>query len=108
MLLFLGVDMSSSVPIDNKEKDILILGKWSTQELTGTRFTAGAKYSINFSRSQRTFCLSLPYNRSNSFLFVSATKIYQFKEKDSEIKKYLLCLGYISKDFTTNNMEKQN
>ena len=108
MLLFLGVDMSSSVPIDNKEKDILILGKWSTQELTGTRFTAEAKYSINFSRSQRTFCLSLPYNRSNSFLFVSAKKKYQFKEKDSEIKKYLLCLGYISKDFTTNNMEKQN
>ena len=30
---------------------------------------------------------------SNSFLFVSATKIYQFKAKDSEIKKYFLYLG---------------
>ena len=28
------------------------------------------------------------------------------KEKDSETKKYPLCLGNISKDFTTNNMKK--
>ena len=52
--------------------------------------------------------LSLHYNESNSFLFVNATKIYQFKAKDSEIKDYTLCLGNISKDFAINNMEKQN
>ena len=28
---------------------------------------------------------------------VNATKIYQFKAKDSEIKYYILCLGNISK-----------
>ena len=27
-----------------------------------------------------------------------ATKMYQFKAKDSEIKWYLLCLGNLSKD----------
>ena len=27
--------------------------------------------------------------------------------KDSEIKKYPLCLGNISKDFTANNMKKR-
>ena len=37
--------------------------------------------------------------------FVNATKIYQFKAKDSEIKKYPLCLGNISKDFTANNIK---
>ena len=42
----------------------------------------------------------------NSFLFVDATKIYQFKAKDSEIKDSALCLGNISKDFTINNMKK--
>ena len=39
-------------------------------------------------------------------LFVNATKIYQFKAKDSEIKDYALCLGNISKDFKINNMKK--
>ena len=33
--------------------------------------------------------------------------MYQFKAKDSEIKRYLLCLGNISKDFTINNMKKK-
>ena len=50
--------------------------------------------------------LSLHYNRSKSFLFVNATKIYQFKVKDSDIKDYSLCLGNVSKDFTLNNTIK--
>ena len=37
--------------------------------------TAEAQYSINFSRSNGTFYLSLHYNGSSSFLFVNATKI---------------------------------
>ena len=48
----------------------------------------------------------LHYNGSNSFLFVNATKIYQFKAKDSEIKPNPLCLGNISKGFTFNNSIK--
>ena len=50
--------------------------------------------------------LSLHYNGRNSFLFVNATKVYQFKAKNSEIKDYALCLGNVSKDFTINNMKK--
>ena len=50
--------------------------------------------------------LTLHYNRSNSLLFVNATKIYQYKAKDSGMKYYTLCLGNISKDFTINNMKK--
>ena len=98
--------MSSSVHIDNKKKDILILGFGPTQELDDTTLTAEAQYSINFSRSNRKFCLSLHYNGSNSFLFVNATKIYQFKVKDSEIKKYPLCLGNVSGDFSANDTKK--
>ena len=44
--------------------------------------TVEAKYPINFTMSRRTFCLNLHYNGSNSFLFVNATKLYQFKSKD--------------------------
>ena len=40
------------------------------------------------------------------FLFVNATKVYQFKAKNSEIKDYALCLGNVSKDFAINNIKK--
>ena len=48
------------------------------------------------------------YKESNSFLFVNATKIYQFKAKNSEIGKYPLRLGNISENCLTNNMKKQD
>ena len=40
--------MSSSVHIDNKKKDILILGDGPTQGLDDTTSTAEVQYSINF------------------------------------------------------------
>ena len=87
---------------------IYVRGESPTQGLYDTTITVEAKYSINFSILNRKPCLCLHYNGSNSFLFVSATKIYQFKAKDSEIKPYPLCLGNISKYFTANNTKKQD
>ena len=78
--------MSSCVDIDNRGKDILIIGKGSTQGLNNT-LTEETRYSTNFTRLGMKFCLSLHYNGSNSLLFVHATKIYQLKANDSEIKK---------------------
>ena len=49
----------------------------------------------------------MDHNDSNSFLSVNATKIFQFKARGSEIKKYPLCLGNISKDFSANKIKKQ-
>ena len=94
--------------VDNKGKDILILGEGPTQRLYDTTSTAEAKYPINFTQSGKRFVLSLCYNGSNSFcfLFVNATKVCQFKAKHSETKSYPLCLGNISEDFTINNMKK--
>ena len=46
--------MSSSVHIDNKKKDILLLAKGPTQGLDGTRLTAEAQYSIDASRSNKS------------------------------------------------------
>ena len=99
--------MSSSVDVGNKKKNISILGIVPTKVLDDTTLTAEAQYSINFSRSNRKFCLSMHYNGSNSVLFVNATKIYQFKARGSQIKRYSMCLGNISKDFTANNMKKK-
>ena len=74
-----GVDMSSSAHFDYKNKDILILYGRATKGLDDTTLTTEAKYSINFIQPRKRFDLSLHYNGTNSFLFVNATKIYQFK-----------------------------
>ena len=46
------------------------------------------------------------YNGSNSYLFVNGTEIIKFKVKDSKIVASPLCLGNISKDWSTDNMKK--
>ena len=88
--------MSSSVSVDNKEKDILILGEGPTQRSDDTTLTADAKYPINFTQSGRRFVLSLHYNGSNSI---------SIQSKKLRNRYYL---GNISKDFTTNNLKKQD
>ena len=63
-------------------------------------------YSISFSATGRRFCLSLHYNRENSYLFVAGRKMIKFKTKDSEIVANPLCLGNISNDFSESSMKK--
>ena len=105
-VIVFGADMSSFVHVDNNEKDILILGEGPTLGSDDTTLTGEAKYPIDFTQSNRRLLLSLHYNGSDSFLFVDATKIYQFQAKDSEIKKYTLNVGNVSKDFTIDVMKK--
>ena len=68
--------MISSIPIDNKKKDILILGRGPTQGLEST-LTAEKMYCINFTLTKNKFCLSLHYNETNSYLFANGTEIMQ-------------------------------
>ena len=98
--------MTSSVHVDNKGKYMLILGAWLAQGEDDITLTAEAKYPISFTQSGKRFVLSLHYNRSNIFLLVKGTKVYQFKSKNPEIKDNDLCLGNLSKDFTFDNMKK--
>ena len=39
-------------------------------------------------------------------MFVNGREIYKFKAKDSEIVASPLCLGNISKDWSTDNMKR--
>ena len=64
---------------DNRKKEILIFSIGPVQGLDDTTLTAKAQYSTNFLRSNKKLCLSLHYNKSNSFLFIKATTIYQLK-----------------------------
>ena len=96
--------MGSSAHIDNKKKNILILGKGPTQGLEHT-LTAEKMPSINFTVTKKKFCLSLHYNGANNYFFVNGTEIYKFKAKDSEIVANC-SLGNISKDWSTDNMKQ--
>ena len=51
-VLIFGADMSTSIHIDNKKKDILVLGRGPTQGLEST-LTAEKMYSINFTVTKK-------------------------------------------------------
>ena len=89
-----------------KRNNILVLGKDFIQGINDTTIYAEKVLSINFTESNKKFCLSLHYNGADSCLFVNSTEIYKFKSKDSEIVATPLCLGNISKDFSVDNMKK--
>ena len=63
-------------------------------------------YSFNFAVTKKKFCLRLHYNGANSYLFVNDTEICKFKAKNCEIVASPLCLGNVSKDWSTDNMKK--
>ena len=80
--------MSSSVYIDNKRKEILILGEGITQGLDGTTLIAEKMYSINFTENHKKFCLSLHYNGANSYLFVKVQKLLNSKQKILKLMQF--------------------
>ena len=54
----------------------------------------------------KKFCLSLHYNRANSYLFVNGKEIHKFKANFFEIVATPLCLGNILKDWSVDNVKK--
>ena len=98
--------MSCSVHGNNRTKNILALGKDFPQGLDNTTIYAEKLYSINFTKTNTKFCLSLHYNGHNSYLCVNGTEIHKFKAKNSEIVATPLYLGKISKEFSVDNMKK--
>ena len=68
-VLILGVDMSFSAHIDNKKKDILVLGIGPTQGLEHT-LTAAKTYPINFTVTKNKFCLSLHYTLEQIVIYL--------------------------------------
>ena len=71
--IFFRANMSSSVHANNRKNNILVLRKDFTQGLNNAKIYAEKFYSINFTESNKKFCLSLHYNGANSYLFVNGT-----------------------------------
>ena len=61
---------------------------------------------INFAVRKKKFVSSLHYDGTNSYLFVNGTEIYKYKAKDCQIIANPLCLGNISRDWSTDNMKR--
>ena len=74
-ILIFGADMSSCAYIDNKKKDILVLGKGPTQGLIHT-LTAERIYLINFTVTRKKFCLSLHYNEVKIVICLLMAQIF--------------------------------
>ena len=56
-------------------------------------------YSPNFTADNNIFCLRQHYNGDNSYLFVNGKGVTKFKANNSELIKYRMCLGGLSKDY---------
>ena len=80
-VIIFGAAMSSSVYIDNKNKDLLILGEGPTQGLDDNTLTSEAIYPISLAQPSKRFVLSLHYIGNNRFLFVNATKYINSKQE---------------------------
>ena len=72
-VIIFRANMRSSPHIDNKKKDILILGKSPTQGLELT-LTAEKMHLTNFTEINKIFCLSQHYNGTSGYLFVNGTE----------------------------------
>ena len=67
--------MNSSLHIDNKKRNILILGKVPTDALKNTTLAVEKESSITFTEQQKNFCLSLNYNGMDKYIFVNGIEI---------------------------------
>ena len=93
--------MSSSTHIDNKKKNILVLGK-------GHTLTAKKKmYLINFTVTKKKklvrACISM---KQIVIYLLMAQKLLNLKQKILRLLQPPSCLGNISKDWSVNNMKK--
>ena len=100
--IIFGADLSNSRHATNKTQSVLILGHGLIQKINYTTIYVERMYSPNFTVDNKIFCLRLHYNSDNSYLFVNGREVTKFKAKNSELIKYPMCLGGLSKDYNKN------
>ena len=67
--MIFGVGNSSSSHPDNRKNDFLILGEGPAFGINGSFGSPENKFSINNTKANTKFCLSLHYNADNSYFF---------------------------------------
>ena len=100
-VMIFGVDNSSSSHSDNRKNNFLILGEGPILELMEALDHQKKKFSINFSKANTKFCLSLYFNGDSSYLFVNGKEIFKFKSDNKNVNFQMqFCLGSISNGFS--------
>ena len=84
-VIIFGVHNSSSFHSDNRKNYFLILGDGTTFGINGSFGSPEKKFSINFSKANTKYCLSLHYNADNSCLFVNGKGIFKFKVNNKNV-----------------------
>ena len=77
-VIIFGIDNSSSSHADNLKNSFLILAEGDTFGINGSFGAPAKQFSMNFSKIDIKFCLSLHYNVENSYLFVNGKEILKF------------------------------
>ena len=67
-----------------------------TYGINGTFRSLEKKFSINFTKANTEFCLSLHCNADNSYLFVNGKEIFKFKADNKNVK---FQLSFVSEVF---------
>ena len=100
-VVIFGVDNSSLSHTDNCKNNFLVLGEARAYGINGSFGSLEKKFSINFSKANTKFRLSLYYNVDNSYLFVNGKEIFKFKADNRNNFPTQFCLGSISNGFGT-------
>ena len=106
-VIIFDVDNSSSAHADNRKNNFSILGEGPTYGINGSFGSPEKKFSINFTKANTIFCLSLHYNADNSYLFANGKKYLSLKPT---IKMLTFQLNFVSEvflmDFLILSLEK--
>ena len=79
------VDNSSSSHSNNRNNNFLVPKKGPTHDINRWFESPEKKFSINFSKANTKFCLSLHYNADNSYLFVNGKEIFKYKAGNKNV-----------------------
>ena len=79
-----------------------MLGEGPTYGINGSFGSSEEKFSINLSKANAKFCLSLHYNANNSYLFVNGRETFEVKAGNKSVNfPTQFGLGSISNGFST-------
>ena len=96
-VVIFGADNISSSHTDNRKNNFLASVEGPTDDINGSIAAAEKKFSINFSKANTKFCLTLHCNGYNSYFFVNEKEVYKFKEDNKNVNfPAQYCLGSIS------------
>ena len=106
-VIIFGFDHSLSSHADNRKNNFLISGDSPTYGINGSSGSPEKRFSLNFTKANAMFCLSLQYSADNNYFFVNGKEILNLK---LAIKMLTLQLIFFSEIFLMDlvllNLEK--